>query len=299
MNPANKFTIHINAISFVAGVFSGVTLPEKITKSPREDWFDPTIYLGKKGHRYFSVPVKYALSAAEQLNLSELAEHPAAVFLGTNTVDFSVRKNIALALSNQSIDNIGAAFAPNCSVNIAAGQLSAKYKLRGASYTYTGADASCIALWQALHDLQQGKISSALVGQVEYTDQQLSNSGAILWHITNKKTCNEQLSIEVVQWQRWLPEYETNFNLIKPINNNQQQHIIYIVSQHSSVADQLTKQLAQHHDLIERINIPAFAQELLPSMWLFSTLSFIVLKKVRGTVLLVSDNGHIFNFNLY
>ena len=50
--------------------------------------------------------------------------------------------------------------------------------------TFTGADASCIALWQAFHALQRGEISSALVGQVEYKEEQVDRSGAVLWHLS-------------------------------------------------------------------------------------------------------------------
>ncbi len=303
MEPVNRIAIHINAISFVTGAYSGINSPEKLNKADKANWFDSTAWLGKKGHRYHSEPVKYASAAAKQLNLAEKIAHSSAVFIGTDSIDLMVRKKIALRLSNQSNqsnDIIGAAFAPNCSVNIAAGQLSAKYNLHGANYTFTGADASCIALWQAFHALQRGEISSALVGQVEYKEEQVDRSGAVLWHLSDQKTSAEQISIELLQWQRWLPEYGTTFDFIVPaVPNKQGPDTIYVVGQQSVITDELIKQLAQHHDLIERINIPAFAEELLPSMRLFSTLSYIVLKKVRGTVLLVSDKGHIFNFNLY
>ena len=287
--------IYVNEVSLITSVNRDETLSESAKQSVQDDWFDATKYLGKKGHRYYSEPVKYTLAAASRLDIDASYGERAGVFMATDTADREVRSAMYRNLSEVSNEIISPAFAPNSSVNMPAGCLTEKYRIHGPSFTFTGREGTaCIALWRALRELKRKEIDMALVGQVEYLKNEPSKSGALLWKLSNRKTPETSLTIEYKGWKRWLPDFENEIDL----KLYDTQHNLYLIGNKNVITDRVISLLGQMNRSFEYFNNTALKQRILPTMYLFYLLSLLALSGASATVFLVSDKGQIFHYQL-
>jgi hypothetical protein len=287
--------IYINEVSLITSVNHDEIITQSIKQPVQDNWFDATKYLGRKGHRYYSQPVKLTLAAASRLNIGTTYGQRAGVFMATDTADREVRSAMYRNLSGLSDENISPAFAPNSSVNMAAGCLTEKYSIHGPSFTFTGRDGTaCIALWRALMELKRNDIDMALVGQVEYLKNELVKSGALLWKLSNRKTSETLLTIEYKGWTRWLPVFKNEINL----KFNDTQHNIYLIGNMDLITEKIISVLDKMNKPFEYFNDTLIKQRLLPQMYPFCLLSLAALKRASATVFLVFDKGHIFHYQL-
>jgi hypothetical protein len=285
--------INIEGVSFVTGILEGSTYQSIQNHSVCENWFDPTKYLGKKGYKYYSEPVKYALAACNSLTLcNAVDETKRGVFIGSNSMDLNIREQVLNHIDAQ--DMIGAPLAPNGSANIATGILAQKYSFKGPGYTFTGPeDSALMALWQAHKCLKSGEIHTAIVGQVEHNRYKQKSSGAILW-LLSVNSEKKGLQIDNLFRKRWVPE----LGLLPNIQLTDFNSKVYIIGHNSKVLTLLTEKLERSGQCYSRIWYEYVDQALCQDLHLYSMLSLLALKKVCGVVFIVSSNGHIFNFKL-
>jgi hypothetical protein len=287
--------IYINEISLLTATCRGTKLSSETNQANHSDWFDAKEYLGKKGHRYYSEPVKYALAAAKQLDMRTLNGEKVGVFLATDTADREVRTDIYRNISRAAIGIVSPAFAPNSSVNMAASSLAEKYGIHGPNFTLTGDEGSaCIALWRAIHQLRRKEIEMALVGQVEYLKNEAARSGALLWRISNTPSSKTLLTIKYKSWSRWLPHFEKDINFVLEGGR----HNIYLIGSNNQTTSKVMSLLGAMNRTIVHIGSAMYARHILPSMHLFYSLSILALQQIDASVFLVSDKGHIFHYQL-
>lgn len=289
--------VYVNNVSYVTGAYEGIVPPVELLMGRGNNWFDAEKYLGKRGHRYFSESVKYTLAASMGLTAINLEGNKAGVFIGTNSVDRTTRKELYCQISEVNDQVIGAAYAPNCSVNIAAGAVAQKYRLKGPSFTFTGGgDASLMALWKAQKLLQSGNITSALIGQVESYREQQVGSGSIMWHLSGTKVKNSEVnSLAAVCRRRWVP----GLNMFPdPMLPSQGTPIYVIGKKGEEILERFIKNLEQTSTCYKHVWNESVDQVVCADMRLFTILSMFVMKPVSGSVFVVSGNGHIFNFKL-
>lgn len=258
------------------------------------DWFNPNDYLGRKGHRYYSTPIKQILSAGSCLdrNTSSEKANKSGVFIGTSTVDLDARRAITENFRTQNDTLVGAASAPNCSVNIAASVLAEKFGFTGQCFTFTGGeDSSLFALWKAINSIENGKLSRCIVGQVEHTKDEPAKSGAILWDLDNSSK-EDNLLIRTASVCR------SNHFSVQSLNICKADEIIYFIGRDSDCTNLVTQNLMQNGINYERIWNSTIASTITNDMQLFANLSLLARDRVYGHILIVSDKGHIFHLNL-
>ncbi|MCG7536696.1 hypothetical protein [Pseudoalteromonas sp. OOF1S-7] len=168
-------------IAWVTNSYIGTDSPP-FNKSIKRDWFDPREYLGKKGHRYYSMATKYVLSAQSLLNIKN-GQQPFYA-LGTSTADDDVRCLISKELEEGSETSLGATYAPNSSVNMPASCLSIKSQSNNSNFTFTGINSGFMSLWAGMSDVGANG-AHYIVGQVE-SDSKSCNEGVILWDLNNE-----------------------------------------------------------------------------------------------------------------
>jgi hypothetical protein len=108
-----------------------------------DDWFDPVRFLGRHGHKFLTPATRYLLAAADlavaDANL-DIDRYPAdvrGVTVGTNfAVEALVDRFDRLVLA-EGPAALSPALAPGFSVNLAASQLSIRYRLHGCNLTLT------------------------------------------------------------------------------------------------------------------------------------------------------------------
>ncbi len=291
--------VYIKKIACITGLLSGTDLTRELNTSATSDWFDAVSYLGKKGHRYYSEPVKYTLAAARSLELASHAPNENgwnyAVFMATNSADRAIRQQVAHDLATPGKTMLGAAGAPNLSVNIPASYLSMKYQCHKPCFTYTGpGDSVFFALWQALCLMRKKQADSALVGQVEYCDGSAEKSGALLWELStiNDKTALSR--IELFYCTRGVEGLKGHIDLNSPGGDEP----VCLIGQKSSALNTVGTYLSENDQPVEWIHDRRLEQFLLPDLFLYSSLSFLIARKTNFRALVVSNFGHIFYIKL-
>lgn len=291
--------VYLKSIACITGPYSGTDLTEKINTSATPDWFDAVSYLGKKGHRYYSEPVKYTLAAATLLEPAQEVpdenKKDHAVFMATNSADRAIREQITHDLKTRGNAMVGAAYAPNCSVNTPASHLSIKYGYHKPCFTHTGPrDAAFFSLWQAVDLMGKMQADSALVGQVEYCSRSVEKSGAVLWELSMIYDKTALSCIESFHCTRGI---EGMRGRIDP-NLPGREETVYLIGREGSALNRVKAHLSENNQPVEWVHNQQLEQCLLPDFFLYSSLSFLIAQKADFSALIVSDSGHIFYLKL-
>ncbi len=279
--------IRLNDIACLSSLYQGC---EKWIRNPEvsSDWFDPSQYLGKKGHRYFNDPTKYLLSAATMLELEEDSE---LVFsIGSGTADAIVRKAVMESLLKLDDAELGAAYAPNTSINMPASNLSIKYRSCNPNYTFSGRDAGLVALWHGLRQLEEQNTGHGIFGVTEQYSQENKISGSILWEVNNK---NKEAICEMESFQF------LSLDMFKMIFGefNFQDDVI-IISRCNKYLKEVRDTFESNKLGVEHINC-FFGNEFDNSDFdIFLMLGLLIKNDQLGSIIVVSDSGYVFCLNV-
>ena len=286
-------TVYLNQQSFMCSCFRGTYSASYARTNAHPDWFDPSEHLGKKGHRYLSQPIKYVLSAAKafETNFTAYQSRECGVFIGTNSVDIDTRRQISNKL-NCGEDPVGAASAPNCSVNIAASILAEKLKFHGSCFTFTGGeDCALFAFWKAVKSLSSKHLNRAVIGQVESHSNFPLQSGAILWDLSSREGESSQ-EINDMNVNRWASCRTDLFPMLET------GEMIYFIGRDGNLTAEFSQYLANKKVHLERIWNTTVSQSISQNMQLFANISLLIQSRAEGRIFIMSNSGHIFHFKL-
>lgn len=159
--------------------------------------FDPLQYVEKKDARKMDLFTQYALAAAEEcmndsaLDLRSCDLNKAGVIIATGIGGISTLEDEILAFgANGKMPRFGPFFITKMISNIATGQISIRYGLRGVSYAITSAcAASNNAIANALDLIRLGRANIIIAGGAEASITQTGIGGFNAMKALS--TCNE------------------------------------------------------------------------------------------------------------
>jgi len=288
--------LHLRSISAVSAKWSGVNVAEPEGEA-RVDWFDANTHLGRKGHRYYSPPTKYALSAI--LQAPDFSGGTASgIYLGSSSADTEHRRSIASKLGDNDDDLPGAASALSASLSAPAGTIAKRYAVHGPVVTLAGGDDSAlVCLWSAANAARRGEISLACIGQVEHQPGVDASDGAVVWLATTEDDEDAVATVAVNGWAPFDPG-DTGA-LLEAIKGGDGPVTILSAlgeSQDEALACALLNEFDQERfEIVSTQEIEDLvAEDLRP----FSLLSLLILKGIGGSILVLSGNGHLFNLTV-
>lgn len=286
----NSSGLHIRAMSALTPVWAGInTALLSGTSVPEEEWFDATVYLGRKGHRYLSKATKYALAAA--CNMDGLIDGGlrSGLYLGTASADTEHRRQILQGLEDGEKMLPGPACAPSASVNGPAGALARTFGINGPVMTLTGGDDSgLICLWQAAMGMSRGATDTCIVGQVEHI--QNAPDGAVLWSLTRECEDNSLAEIHFDGFSRLRGNIADKLTSeILRVNS----HVTLIAAETPDIED-FIKSIKLSNPFFQYMPADTLHSMLCPDMHLFSLLSLAILNGTEGCILILSRYGHLF-----
>lgn len=142
------------------------------------DWFDPEVYLGKRGYKYFTPATRYLLAAGktavEDANVhgaeleSFYPENERGVFAGSNFGVHQVLADMDALILDQGAEAISPMLAPSFSLNVAASYLSITRRYCAFNVTLTSpmiAGLEAVAL--GAQAIAQGRARMVLAGATE------------------------------------------------------------------------------------------------------------------------------------
>ena len=275
-------------VTSIAAIHDGCCGPDPIGFGPGTgdaNWFDPAAYLGKRGWKYTSEPVRYVLSAAGMLPATDGDGSENGIFIGTGSADLEHRRSLASELQSPECILPGAASAPNASVNMPAGALAKKLGAKGPVFTMTGGDeAPLVSLWVALAALARGEIRHCVVGQVEHDASQPAHGGAVLWQLGPSDT---GLGVEIAAgtWSRDLGDIA---ELTGPVT---------LIAGDGPMRDGAIAVMSANNIEFTEFADPGVSETVLDGMVLFSLLSLTVTRRIGGSILVLSGNGQFFTIH--
>ncbi len=291
--------LRLRAISAMTNGWSGVnpSVAAANTETSPDSWFDANKYLGRKGHRYLSLPMKYVLATARQIEGHIVGGAEAGLFLGTASADAEHRRRVMRGLNGDADELPGSVSATGASVHGPAGVLARVYGINGPVITFTGGDDSAlICLWQAAIAAKRGKARNCLVGQVEHGDHK-SRDGAVIWALDCLAVDGALAEITVESWTR--PGSQLFDALSRLIASDQGP--LHLITHQDNAQSDLVREIAATRRTgppIKFLCDAGNARSIPPDMHLFSLLSLSILNKESGRILILSRNGHLFSLSV-
>ena len=138
--------------------------------------FDPTLFMEKKKLKETTRFIPFSLAATKmavehaQLELSEAERERAGVFIGVGLGGLDGLERVALQLHTKGPKRVSPYFIPSLIANMAAGQVSIEYGLKGPCFAHTSACASSgHAIGEAFRWIQHGHADVMFAGGAEAT----------------------------------------------------------------------------------------------------------------------------------
>ncbi len=138
--------------------------------------FDPTVFMEKKKLKEASRFIPFAMAATRMaleqadLNLTEEERDRTGVFIGVGLGGLENLERCTLTLTNKGPGKVSPYFIPSLIANMAAGQVSIAFNLRGPSLAHTSAcSSSGHAIGEAVRWLQRGDAEVMIAGGAEAT----------------------------------------------------------------------------------------------------------------------------------
>src|SRR5688572_4117475 len=167
----------IRGESGVAPITLFEVTPEYATRFAAEvKNFDPTLFMEKKKIKEVTRFIPFAMAATKlaleqaQLDLTEQERDTTGVFIGVGLGGLENLERCTLVLDRKGPSKISPYFIPSLIANMAAGQVSIAYGLRGPSYAHTSAcSSSGHAIGEAFRWIQRGEAEVMIAGGAEAT----------------------------------------------------------------------------------------------------------------------------------
>ena len=137
--------------------------------------FNPDDYMTPSEQRKFDKFIIFAAAAAQQAwqdsgfeNLSDEQKEKTAVMIGSGIGGVARLYDTSVTLYNDGARRVSPFFIPSVLVNMAAGYVAMKYKLKGANYSIVSACASGThSIGEAFHAIRDGYCDFAMAGGAE------------------------------------------------------------------------------------------------------------------------------------
>jgi 3-oxoacyl-[acyl-carrier-protein] synthase II len=146
--------------------------------------FDPTAFMEKKKLKEVARFIPFSLAATHMalqesgLELTEEVKEVAGVYIGVGLGGLEVLEDCALTIKDKGPKRVSPYIIPAIIANMAAGQVSIKYGLRGPSFCHTSACASSAhALGEAFYAIQAGRTPVMIAGGAEATITRVAIGG--------------------------------------------------------------------------------------------------------------------------
>jgi 3-oxoacyl-[acyl-carrier-protein] synthase II len=195
--------------SLVAGKsgVSGITLfpitddyPTRIAAEIRN--FDPTRFMEKKKLKEVTRFIPFSLAATQMalehsgLELTEEVKEQTGVFIGVGLGGLEGLEECAVLCHTKGPKRVSPYFIPSLIANMAAGQVSIRYGLRGPSLAHTSAcSSSAHAIGEAFKWIQYGRTSVMLAGGAEATITRIGIAGfAAMFAMSRRNDAPEKAS---------------------------------------------------------------------------------------------------------
>lgn len=151
--------------------------PEYATRIAAEvKGFEPSLYMERKKLKEVSRFIPFAMAATRmaldqaQLDLTEEERDRTGVFIGVGLGGLENLERCTLTLAQRGPGKVSPYFIPSLIANMAAGQVSIAFGLRGPSLAHTSAcSSSAHALGEALRWIQRGEADVMIAGGAEAT----------------------------------------------------------------------------------------------------------------------------------
>jgi 3-oxoacyl-[acyl-carrier-protein] synthase II len=148
--------------------------------------FDPTKYMGKKDAKRMDLFSQYAIAATKQalddseIDLEKVDLERAGTIIGSGIGGVSTLESEKEKMDEKGPGRISPLFIPMMISNMAAGQVSMAFGLKGSSMTITTACASAThAIGEAFRMIKYGNLDFAVTGGTESSITPLSMGGFI------------------------------------------------------------------------------------------------------------------------
>ena len=168
---------------------SGITLfpindeyPTRIAGEVKN--FEPTRYVEKKKLKEMTRVIPFAMAASQMalensgLELTDTVKEQMGVFIGVGLGGLEGLEEVSVLCHTKGPKRVSPYFIPSLIANMAAGQVSIKYGLRGPSLAHTSACASSgHAIGEAFRWIQYGRTPIMLAGGAEATITRIGIAG--------------------------------------------------------------------------------------------------------------------------
>ncbi|MGZ3780581.1 MAG: beta-ketoacyl-ACP synthase II [Pseudobdellovibrionaceae bacterium] len=138
--------------------------------------FNPDLYIEKKEQKKMDVFIHYSIAASKmaiemaQLELTEEIKNKAGVIIGVGIGGLATIEENTLKMKEKGPGRISPFFIPSVITNLAAGQVSIAFGLKGPNYSVTSACASGIhSIGDAVRYIREGTTEVMLAGGAEST----------------------------------------------------------------------------------------------------------------------------------
>ncbi len=133
------------------------------------DWFDPKLYLGKRGFKYFPRPAQLWLASCNKVLENEILDsETTGVVMGTHFGINSVLNRLDKMILTEGVNGLSPMESPNFCVNLIPSISAIKLGLHRFNATVTTPGSAAFdALWLAAENIMQNKCETVLCGAVE------------------------------------------------------------------------------------------------------------------------------------
>ncbi|MGZ3775415.1 MAG: beta-ketoacyl-ACP synthase II [Bdellovibrio sp.] len=138
--------------------------------------FNPDLYIEKKEQKKMDVFIHYSIAASKmaiemaQLELTEEIKNKAGVIIGVGIGGLATIEENTLKMKEKGPGRISPFFIPSVITNLAAGQVSIAFGLKGPNYSVTSACASGVhSIGDAVRYIREGTTEVMLAGGAEST----------------------------------------------------------------------------------------------------------------------------------
>lgn len=146
--------------------------------------FDPTAYMEKKKLKEVARFIPFSLAATQMaleqsgLELTEEVKDSTGVYIGVGIGGLEIIEDCTLTIKEKGPKRVSPYIIPAIIANMAAGQVSIKYGLRGPSFCLTSACASSShAIGEAFYAIKAGRASVMVAGGAEATITRVAIGG--------------------------------------------------------------------------------------------------------------------------
>lgn len=136
--------------------------------------FNPDLYIEKKEQKKMDEFIQYSLACTQmalehsKLNLESLDRERIGVFVGTGIGGFPIIEEQILKLHEKGPTRMSPFFIPSTIANLASGQISIKYGLKGPNFSITSACATGVhSLGEATEYIRRGACDVMIAGGTE------------------------------------------------------------------------------------------------------------------------------------